>query len=463
MSDAHALSELPAPQRQPFLALLSDARLAKLAAEGSTAAFSAIYRRHHQPLYRYCRSILGNEHEASDALQETMLKAMRALEGEEREIALKPWLFRIAHNEAIAIVRRRRPEQPLERADSIAAVDAGPEVRERLRGLIGDLERLTPRQRSALVMRELSGLGFDEIATALETSPEAVKTTVYEARLALHEFEAGREMTCDEVRRKVSDGDGRVLRGRAIRAHFATCSGCDGFAQALRHRRGQLSAIATPLPAPAAAAILSRILEGGGAGGLAVLAGGGGAAGLGAGAALKLGVAGVLVVGATTVGLEVGPVGKGAGVAEPAAASKPATAPERATNRAALAPAGPGAARASQQGGQGRGDEEKHGSAQTNPGGYTPGASGPPGSSAAVEGTGPASLPPGFGGAVPGQGGDPPGLGAPAPGQGGALPEPAGAAAANGPSEQVLSAPGQTGTTRGQSGSTPADDRRPLE
>src|SRR5215211_7077327 len=95
------------PQRA--LAVLPDSRLARLAAEGSRGAFAAIYDRHHQPLYRYCRSILGDAEDAQDALQNTMVSALRALPGEKREIALRPWLFRVAHNEAISVLRRRSP------------------------------------------------------------------------------------------------------------------------------------------------------------------------------------------------------------------------------------------------------------------------------------------------------------------------------------------------------------------
>src|SRR4051794_41928707 len=70
--------------------------------------FEAVYQRHHQALYRYCRSILRHEQDAQDALQSTMARAFSALQDERREIELRPWLFRIAHNEAISILRRRR-------------------------------------------------------------------------------------------------------------------------------------------------------------------------------------------------------------------------------------------------------------------------------------------------------------------------------------------------------------------
>src|SRR5438309_11952200 len=95
------------------LRLASDARLVRIAVHGERRAFAAIFQRYHQELYRYCRAILGDEEEAGDALQNTMVKVMRALPGESREIALRPWLYRIAHNEAIALVRQRPPSAEL--------------------------------------------------------------------------------------------------------------------------------------------------------------------------------------------------------------------------------------------------------------------------------------------------------------------------------------------------------------
>src|SRR5919204_5481867 len=86
-----------------------DARLIRLARAGEARAFETIFARYHQELYRYCRAILGNAHDAEDALQATMAAALGALPGETRRISLRPWLYRVAHNEAISIVRRRQP------------------------------------------------------------------------------------------------------------------------------------------------------------------------------------------------------------------------------------------------------------------------------------------------------------------------------------------------------------------
>src|SRR6476661_560758 len=97
--------ELPGPVR-----LLSDERLARLASRRSERAFATLYERHHQALYRYCLSIVRNPQDAQDALQSALVRALAALRASERDLAVRPWLFRIAHNEAVSILRKRRPE-----------------------------------------------------------------------------------------------------------------------------------------------------------------------------------------------------------------------------------------------------------------------------------------------------------------------------------------------------------------
>ena len=152
--------------------VLSDDRLARRAVEGDERAFAAIFDRYHQSLYRYCLAIVGDSQDAQDALQNTMVKVLRALPGEQRRIQLKPWLYRIAHNESIELLRRRRETRQLDPELAAAGPGLAEEAasRERLRRLISDLDELPERQRGALVMRELAGLDFAEIGTALGTS-----------------------------------------------------------------------------------------------------------------------------------------------------------------------------------------------------------------------------------------------------------------------------------------------------
>lgn len=252
--------------------MLSDAQLAKRAAAGDTQAFTLIFERHHQGIYRYCRSMLGHE-DASDALQSTMVAALRSLPGERRDIALKPWLYRIAHNESVSLIRRRRPSAEV---PEDIAVEGGPqenaESRERLASLLTDLRELPERQSAALVMRELNGIDYAEIGAAFAISPAAAKQSVYNARVALAQFAEGRAMDCESSRQAISGRDGRSLRSLKLRAHLRHCDDCASFRAVLAERRSDLSALAPPLAPAAAAALLENLLQGGGAGGGGLLA-----------------------------------------------------------------------------------------------------------------------------------------------------------------------------------------------
>lgn len=284
---------------------LSDERLTRRACGGDERAFAAIFRRYHQPLYRFCLAIVGNPEDAQDALQNTMVKVMRALPGEERKIELKPWLYRIAHNEAIDLLRRRRETRELDAEQAAPgyglAEDAA--TRERLRRLLADLRELPERQRETLVMRELAGLEFEEIGAALGTSDAVARQTLYEARQSLRQMEEGREMSCDEVTKALSDGDGRVTRRRDVRAHLRSCAGCRAFRDEIKGRQRDLAAI-SPLPAAAVAGMVQGLVGGSGAasgGSLAAALGGGAAKTIGASTAAK-GVATVAVAAAVGVG-----------------------------------------------------------------------------------------------------------------------------------------------------------------
>src|SRR5256712_2502005 len=178
--------------------LSSDQRLARLASRGSARAFALLYERHHQALYRYCLAIVRAPDDAQDALQNTFMNAFAALRASERDVAVRPWLFRVAHNEAVSILRRRRQHEPFEEQHepSRDTVEASAAQRERLTQLVADLQELPIKQRAALLMRELSGLSIEEVASALGVSAGAAKQTLFEARSSLQAFAEGREMEC---------------------------------------------------------------------------------------------------------------------------------------------------------------------------------------------------------------------------------------------------------------------------
>jgi RNA polymerase sigma factor (sigma-70 family) len=294
-------AQAPTPSRLPFgLGRLADERLAQLVGGGRERAFAVLYERYHQPLYRYCRSMLRNDQDAQDALQSTFASALAALQEGKRNAPFRPWLFRIAHNEAVSVIRRRRDAgQEINDSMLAPAASASDEADDRARMvlLLADLAELPERQRAALLMRELNGLSHAEIAVALATSVTAAKQAIFDARTALTEFAEGRALACEEVRRKISERDGRVMRSRRVRSHLRDCSSCASFAAAISERRSDLRAVAPLLPAAASAALLARV--GRSASGYAS---GGGAGG--AGAAGKLGTAAIAsktAVGATVV------------------------------------------------------------------------------------------------------------------------------------------------------------------
>jgi RNA polymerase sigma-70 factor, ECF subfamily len=144
---------------------LSDDELTAAVAAGDRRAFGFIFERYHEQLYRFSAAMLGDPELATDALQRTMLAAMRGLKAADPQIPLRPWLYRIAQNEAIALLDENAP----------APAD----------GLAGQLRDLPAQQRAALLLHELSGLEHGEVAAALGISPAVARRLVREAREGL--------------------------------------------------------------------------------------------------------------------------------------------------------------------------------------------------------------------------------------------------------------------------------------
>lgn len=286
--------------------------LARRAARGEQRAFAQIYESHHQEIYRYCLAILRNPSDAEDAMQSTMTAALRSLPGEQREIALRPWLFRIAHNESLSIVRLRRQSPAREELPEATgeSLESTVERRGRLRALVSDLQALPDRQRGALVMRELSGLDYEQIGAALDCGGAAARQTVHEARLSLQHRGEGRRMECEPVREAISSRDGRRLRGRKLRAHLEGCEGCSDFKLAIAARRDDLEALCPPLPLAAAGALFAGLTGGGVAGGIGSGTGAGAATGLG----MASGSGGALAGTTATGGVAAAITAKGAAV-----------------------------------------------------------------------------------------------------------------------------------------------------
>jgi RNA polymerase sigma factor (sigma-70 family) len=277
----------------PGAKLLSDERLALLAGGGSDPAFAMLYRRYDGALHGYCLSIVRDVDEARDALQNAWIKVLVALRRGGRSAPVRPWLFRIVHNEAISVLRRRSSHEPLLDAHSGGSARGADEEaagREQLAEVVADIGVLPESQRAALVMREWADLGYGEIALALATSEGNARQLVYQARSGLTEWRDARVAPCDAIRQEVAQADGRRLRRRGVRAHLSTCAACREFSLEVRERRRAAAAVLPWSPLAGAG-----VLEG-------ILTAAGGSAGAVGGSGLLVGLAKGMAVAALVTG-----------------------------------------------------------------------------------------------------------------------------------------------------------------
>ncbi len=269
-------------------------------------AFERLYKRHVGDVYRYALAVMRNPTDAEDVTQTTFLNAYRSyVENGSRPEKPQNWLIAIAHNVCRQRFRQsaRRPAEVSfedDIADTVADNEAptGDDIRRAL-------GYLAFNQRAALVMRELEGRSYSEIAEILEVSTSAVETLIFRARRALREQLEG-SLTCGEAEFAISRQlDGRLPRQERgqLRAHLRECAECAGFARRQRAQRGALKTLAL-VPVPAS---------------LTSLFGGGSGAVVGTGLALK-------AAAAVTAGLAIGGAGYEGVRHAPWHAQKPAAA-----------------------------------------------------------------------------------------------------------------------------------------
>jgi|GEM_PF-1561910 len=172
-----------------LLRLQSDERLAALAVAGHEAAFDAVVDRYRTPLTRYCAGIVGPGR-AEDAVQQALINAHDALKRTDEVRHLRSWLYRIAHNAALNVLRTVRDDVSLDAPGAAAAMaEDGPaasfERSERFAAMVAALQELPERQRAALVLRELEGRSHEEIADALGVTPSAARQHIMRGRTAI--------------------------------------------------------------------------------------------------------------------------------------------------------------------------------------------------------------------------------------------------------------------------------------
>jgi RNA polymerase sigma factor (sigma-70 family) len=291
-----------------LLRLRSDDQLVALFRAGHDEAFGAIHDRYRQRLIAYARQMLGGSRsDAEDVLQDVFLRAYHALRVDARPVTLRAWLYRVAHNRCIDQLRRPTPAAAdifdLNRVPQQDPIDAA-ERREDLRRLIEDVRRLPEQQRSALLMREMEGLTYNELSEALGVTVPAVKSLLVRARIGLVEAIEARDTACREIRLDLASAFDRGVRasGRS-RKHLRECSGCREYRAAMRGVEKQLNGLgggAGPLTTLAKILGLGGAGSGAAAGSGVAVGGGGGAAAVAGGGAATVG-SGVATITATKV------------------------------------------------------------------------------------------------------------------------------------------------------------------
>src|ERR671931_746682 len=193
--------------------IVRERELLKAAREGDQDAFGRLVEPYRRELQAHCYRMLGSYADAEDALQETLLRAWRALPGFEERSSLRSWLYRIATNACLRAIERRpkrvlpidygpaadphdEPREPLTESvwvepypdemlgleDALAGPDARYEQRESVElAFIAALQHLPARQRAVLILRDVLGFSAREAAEVLETTPESVYSLLQRA------------------------------------------------------------------------------------------------------------------------------------------------------------------------------------------------------------------------------------------------------------------------------------------
>ena len=160
--------------------------------------------RYESRLLAFCRHLLGSREDAEDVLQEVIAAAFNAMLADDRPINVRPWLYRIARNRSLNHLRRTQAigvdSMDIHFSDHGASTADKVHEREEFRLLVGDIHELPETQRTALVLREMDALSYEQIAEAMETTVPSVKSLLVRARVSLAEAAEARLLSCDEVR-----------------------------------------------------------------------------------------------------------------------------------------------------------------------------------------------------------------------------------------------------------------------
>jgi RNA polymerase sigma factor (sigma-70 family) len=204
------------------------------------AEVDRLYRRHAGEVLRYASLVLHSRVDAEDITQTVFLRALRAIERGEKVRTPRNWLIKITHNECRRLLANRKLH--IELPDEIAVEPDEPGQAEELRLA---LAALPATQRNALVLRELEGRNYAEIAQTLALSESAVETLIFRARRAVRE-QLENAISCEEFAALLDDPSARAQ----VRAHARMCPECATLDHQSRGRKSALRRIASAFGLP---------------------------------------------------------------------------------------------------------------------------------------------------------------------------------------------------------------------
>src|SRR5260370_19581973 len=235
--------------RSPLLRLQSDDKLIAYTRRGNQAAFEVLVSRSQSRLLAFCRHLLGSKEDAEDVVKEAMAAGFTAILADERPINGRPWLYRIARNRSLNHLRRAQPigvdSMDIHLSENGQTTADKVHDRERFRLLVGDIHELPETQRTALVLREMDAMSYEQIAEAMDTTVPGVKSLLVRARIALAEAAEARQLSCEDVRLELGEvAEGIRKKPDALaRRHLRSCTRCSTFQGQLKKTNKALAAL----------------------------------------------------------------------------------------------------------------------------------------------------------------------------------------------------------------------------
>jgi RNA polymerase sigma factor (sigma-70 family) len=232
-----------------LLRLQSDDRLVALTRRGNQAAFEVLVSRYQSRLLAFCRHLLGSREDAEDVLQEVFAAAFNALLADERPINVRPWLYRIARNRSLNHLRKVQAvgvdSMDIHFSEHGATTADKVQDREQFRLLMDDIQGLPETQRSALILREMDALSYEQIAEAMDTTVPGIKSLLVRARISLAEAAEARQLSCSEVRLHLGEiAEGLRRRPEpVVRRHLRSCQRCSSFQGQLKSTNKALAVL----------------------------------------------------------------------------------------------------------------------------------------------------------------------------------------------------------------------------